>query len=68
MPEDKVNLALIEQDLKYIKDSVKEIKNSLDKNYVTIDQFAPVKSIVYGMVGLILTSIVVAMLTLIIRK
>lgn len=68
MENKETTLALIEQDLKYIKESVDAMSQRLDKNYVTLDQFAPVKSIVYGMVGLILSSIVVALIALIIRK
>lgn len=68
MENEEITLALIKQDLKYIKESVDAMSQRLDKNYVTLDQFAPVKSIVYGMVGLILSSIVVALIALIIRK
>ena len=35
----------------------------LDKRFVLIQQFAPVKSIVYGLVGLLLTGIVLAVIT-----
>ena len=36
--------------------------------FVTRREFLPVKSIVYGMVGLILASVIVALITLVIQK
>jgi len=65
---DKVKLAVIQKDLEYIKCSVEEIKGKLDKEYVTQDEFTPVKNIVYGIVGLILTSVVGALITLILKQ
>lgn len=39
-----------------------------EKKFVTLDQFAPVQKIVYGLVGAILLSVIGALLTLIITK
>lgn len=50
------SLELISQDIGYIKRDVQEIKQKLEANYVTKDEFAPIKNIVYGMVVLVLTS------------
>jgi len=46
------------------------IKDILEKfkDYTTLDRFNPVEKIVYGFVGLILTAVVVAGLTFIIKK
>lgn len=68
MQEEYKAMATLAVDVKYIKEKVDRIENRLDKDYVTIDQFTPVKNIVYGMVGLILTSVMVALITLVINK
>lgn len=40
----------------------------IPKRYVTADQFEPVRKVVYGLVTIILTAIVTAVLALVIRK
>ena len=57
----------IETELKYIRRDLDEIKLKLNNNYVTQDQFAPVKSLVYGLVALLLTAVIGAMVTLVLR-
>lgn len=52
----------------YIRRDVAEIKKKLESNYVTQDQFKPVKAIVYGLVSLILTAVIVALLALVVRS
>lgn len=42
------NIALIQQQLKEMSIDIKDIKKSLKDDYVTKDQFAPVKRIAYG--------------------
>jgi hypothetical protein len=63
------DIALIKQDILYIKERVDAIGISLSENYVTRREFdlevTPLKRIVYGMVGLILTSVACAMLLLV---
>ena len=52
-------------------DGIHETQKAMDKKLdglVNQDQFGPVKTIVYGLVTLILTSVVVALLTLVLRK
>jgi hypothetical protein len=65
---DQTEIALIAQDIKYIKDDVQEIKGKLEKNYITREEFDPIKKIVYGIVGLVLTGVLGALLALVIRK
>lgn len=65
---DKVKLALIQQDLTYIKANVDDIKDKMENNYVTQEEFKPIRNIVYGMVTLILTGVVGALLALIIKQ
>ena len=46
-----------------IKDVCEELKN-----YVTIDRFSPVEKGFYGLVTLICTSVVIALLSLVLKK
>jgi predicted nucleic acid-binding Zn-ribbon protein len=64
----EMELAVLKNDVKYIKITVEEIKIILEKDYVKRSEFDPVKKIVYGMVGIILTSVVVGVLTLVLRR
>ena len=61
------NTAVILNDLSYIKRDVKEIKDTLKKDYVTRSEFEPIKNVVYGVVGLMLTGVVGALITLILK-
>ena len=63
-----VALAVIQNDISYIKESLDEIKTSTEKKYVTKEDFDPVKRIVYGLVALILVGVVGALLALVIIK
>ena len=65
--------ALNSKDVEYIKEEVKDVKVSLnnlaqrvEEFYVNQDQFWPVKTMVYGLAGGILLTVLVAMMTLII--
>jgi len=60
--------AAVGVDIKYIKAEITEIKQKLDCQYVTQMEFKPVKTIVYGLVSLILTGVVGALLALVIVK
>jgi hypothetical protein len=63
-----VDLAVIANDISYIKADVKDIKTKLEMDYVTKQEFDPIKKIVYGLVTLILTGVVGAVLSLILKK
>lgn len=67
-PNGGVDIKVIQNDVGYIRDDVKEIKYSLQQNYVTKDQFDPVRKIVYGLVGLILVAVVGALLALVVKQ
>lgn len=58
----------LEVKIDYIIDRVKDIEQKLEMKYVSQDEFKPVKAIAFGMVALILTSVVGALLTLILIK
>lgn len=65
---DKVVLAEIKKDIEYIKSDVTEIKDKMNKDYVTQEEFKPIRNIVYGMVTMTLTAVVGALLTLILKQ
>lgn len=61
----------IEKDVEFIKKGMEELKSlftqresSNDTKFVTQDQFKPVKLVVYGLVGLIMISVLKELLTL----
>lgn len=67
MTEERREQSGIEVKLEFILKELDEIKAQLEKKYVSQSEFAPVKNIAYGMVGLILTAVVGALLTLILK-
>lgn len=65
--------AINSQDIKYIKDDTQDIKTSVavlskrvEDFYVNQDQFYPVKTMVYGLAGGVLITVLIAILSLII--
>lgn len=66
--DDKTRIAVIANDIQYIKGSIGDINHKLEANYVPRDEFTPVRAIVYGLVALILTAVIGAILTLILRR
>ena len=58
----------IDVKLDYIQRDVADIKKRLDDNYVTTQEFEPVKKIVYGLVALILVAVVGAIVALVIQS
>lgn len=62
------NWQVIANDIGYIKDDVKEIKATLSHQYVSKDEFEPIKRIVYGVVGLILVAVVGALVSLVVTQ
>jgi hypothetical protein len=65
---DKLNWTVLQKDVEFIKINVSEMKEKMEKDYVTQDEFKPVKNIVYGLVGLILTSVVGALIALVLKQ
>lgn len=58
-------------DIQYIKRDIAEIKQTIKESkedYISRAEFNPIKQIVYGLVGLILTGVVGALLTLVLRQ
>lgn len=61
-------LALIKQELKYLRGDVTDIKQKLEMEYVTRQEFEPIRKIVYGMVSLILVAVTGAIISLVVNK
>lgn len=53
------NTTNMANDISAIKDDIKELKGQ----YVTIDQFIPIRNLVYGFVALILVAVIGAMIS-----
>ena len=53
--------------LKTIYDAVQDLREEVKSTYVTQESFNPVRTIVYGMVGLVLTAVVTAVVAQIVR-
>ena len=63
-----VDVAVILNKTSYIEREVADIKSKLEGDYVTQDQFEPVKKIVYGLVAIVLGGAVTALISLIIKN
>lgn len=61
------SLAVLMNDISYIKRDIGEIKDKLENNYVSKDEFTPVRNIVYGLVGILGIATVGAILKLILK-
>ena len=61
------SLAVIRNDIGYIKDSIDEIKDTLKIEYVTKVEFNPVKQITFGFVGIIIVAVLGSMIALVIK-
>lgn len=61
-------LAVMGNQLDTIESNVNDIKKKLESEYVTRDQFEPVRNIVYGMVSVILLAVVGALVALVVAK
>jgi hypothetical protein len=66
--DERITLATLKTDLEYIKRDISEIKSTLKSDYVTRDEFSPIKSIVYGLVGIVLTAVVGALVALVVKQ
>ena len=63
---DATKLAVLETNMSYIRDKLEDIDKKVSSGYVTKEEFDPIKKIVYGMVSLILTAVVGAVVALVI--
>jgi hypothetical protein len=63
----EVSIGRLQGDLEWIKNELSDIKCKLDSKYVTMESFAPVKNVVYGLVGIILMAVIGGLITLVVR-
>lgn len=63
---DDIKLAVLQNDMNYIKEKINDIDSKVSSGYVTKEEFEPIKKIVYGVVSLILTAVVGAIVALVI--
>ncbi len=68
MQELSVAVAKIDERTKILVTSVDKIEDTLSKSYVTQDEFKPVKALMYGLVGVILTSVIGSILLLVVKQ
>lgn len=61
------SVAVILSEMTTVKADVKDIKEKLEKDYVTQDQFTPVKNIAYGLVSTILLAVIGALTALVLK-
>ena len=52
--------------LKTIYDAIQDLRDEVKQTYVTKDEFTPVRMVAYGLVGTILTGVVIAVLATVI--
>jgi hypothetical protein len=66
-----IKIAVVANDVEHIKKSVDRIEkrfDNLDSQYVEKSEFEPVKKVVYGVVALILTAVIGALVGLVILR
>lgn len=59
--------AAIKEKVESLKQKIESLESELSSTYVTQDQFTPVKSVVYGIVSIILTSVMTAIVYLVVK-
>lgn len=65
---DDIKLAVIQNDLTYIKEKMNAIDTKVSQGYVTKEEFEPVRKIVYGLVSLVLIAVVGALVALVVSS
>ena len=65
---DKITLAVLSTKLDYVISKVTDIETKQNNTFITRIEFDPINKIVYGVVALILTTVVGAVLALIVMK
>jgi len=64
--ESKIEVLTVE--IRQVREDVTEIKTRLENNYVTRYEFDPIKKLVYGLVSIVLTAVVGALVALVLIK
>jgi hypothetical protein len=70
--ETKIAINGLQKDIQYMKAKIDEMNDKMDEKFVTQDEFRakfdPISKLVYGIVGLILTTVVGALLSVVINR
>jgi hypothetical protein len=64
---DETKLAVMQTDLTYIKEKLNAVDTKVSSNYVSKEEFEPIRKIVYGVVSLILVAVVGAVVALVLE-
>lgn len=71
---DRELLVKFNSDMEYMKTAITEIKVTIAEqnrvnrdNYVTKDEFLPVRNLIYGLVALVLTSVIGAVIAVVVK-
>lgn len=64
----RTKLAVIQNDITYIKEKLNSVDEKVSNHYVTKEEFDPVKKLVYSVVGIILIAVVGALTSLVVKK
>ncbi len=64
--QNDIQLAVIQNDLTYIKEKLTTLDTKVSSGYVSKEEFEPIKKIVYGVVSLILVAVVGALVALVV--
>lgn len=62
-----VRIGELGRDMAYVREAVDKIDEKVSNGYVTKEEFAPIKQLVYGVVSLVTIAVIGALLELIIR-
>lgn len=65
---DSARLQAVAIHMSYMSRDMRDLKKQVSSNLITRAEFTPVRNLVYGMVGLILTSFVLAVIGLVFVK
>jgi hypothetical protein len=73
--DQQTDIAVIKNDISYMKSiqqaqniQLNTIETKVGSHYVTKEEFAPIKNLVYGLVGLILIAVMGGLMSLVLRK
>jgi len=66
--ETSVNIAVMKNDISHMKEGIEHLTALLKSTYITKSEFEPIKNIVYGTAGLILTAVVIALISMVVKN
>jgi thiosulfate reductase cytochrome b subunit len=61
-------IALMGRDIKEIRHDVSDMQENIHENYITRIEFDPVQKIIYGIVGVVLLTVLSALVALVVVK